>query len=317
MRSTNSTIYANHCTIVSNIPYRGTGGGGVYNYQGVFDCQNTIIADNSSDDFSGVLTSEGYNLIQNTNGCTILGDETGDVYGVDPLLGPLQDNGGPTWTCALLPGSPAIDQGTSGGLTTDQREVPRPYDVPTIPNASDGSDIGAYEWLPSPTVSNMLAATTQNQPLSITTEKLVLCGSDPADVPLSLGAVSANSTNGGTVVVVGNTVVYTPITDFIGADLFTYTLSDGFGDTTTADVVVNVTANNAQSQNMFMPVYAPGSCVVSFAGIVGRTYSVQRALLATGPWITIGSATVGSTGIVSFEDTNPPSGSAYYRTSYP
>ena len=47
----------------------------------------------------------------------------------DPLLGPLHNNGGPTWTHALLPGSPAIDNGNSFGcldnnihlLTTDQR----------------------------------------------------------------------------------------------------------------------------------------------------------------------------------------------------
>jgi hypothetical protein len=62
----------------------------------------------------------------------------------DPKLGPLQSNGGPTQTHALLPGSPAIDAGNPGGcrdklgalLITDQRGFPRP---------AVGCDIGAYE----------------------------------------------------------------------------------------------------------------------------------------------------------------------------
>jgi hypothetical protein len=49
--------------------------------------------------------------------------------------------------------SPAIDQGASSGLTTDQRGVVRPIDFPSIPNSAaagaDGSDIGAYELQPS------------------------------------------------------------------------------------------------------------------------------------------------------------------------
>ncbi|MEO8428094.1 MAG: choice-of-anchor Q domain-containing protein, partial [Verrucomicrobiota bacterium] len=48
-------------------------------------------------------------------------------------------------THALLTGSPAIDAGISGGPNTDQRGFPRPIDIPSVPNAADGSDIGAYE----------------------------------------------------------------------------------------------------------------------------------------------------------------------------
>ena len=59
-------------------------------------------------------------------------------------LGPLADNGGPTMTHALLPGSPAIDAGrNSGAPMTDQRGLPRPQDA-----NGDGwavVDIGAYE----------------------------------------------------------------------------------------------------------------------------------------------------------------------------
>jgi len=93
----------------------------------------------------GFVTSAGYNLSSdNANG--LLTSAT-DQLNIDPMLGPLANNGGPTFTCALLTGSPAIDKGNSFGLATDQRGLPRSVDAPCIPNAAggDGSDIGAFE----------------------------------------------------------------------------------------------------------------------------------------------------------------------------
>jgi hypothetical protein len=57
----------------------------------------------------GTVTSYGYNLSSDDGGGYLNG--TGDQINTDPLLGPLQDNGGPTFTHALLPGSPAINTG--------------------------------------------------------------------------------------------------------------------------------------------------------------------------------------------------------------
>src|SRR5205807_10092448 len=98
--------------------------------------------------FSGILTSQGYNLIGDTSGVPITGSTTGNQLGVDPLFDTkgLQDNGGPTKTIALRPNSPAIDKGDSGGSITDQRGFARPVVIPgTQPSPGDGSDIGAYE----------------------------------------------------------------------------------------------------------------------------------------------------------------------------
>jgi hypothetical protein len=74
----------------------------------------------------------------------------GDKVNTDPLLGLLQSNGGPTQTMLPAPNSPAVDQGTTFGLATDQRGVTRPIDFPTIANASggNGADIGAAELQP-------------------------------------------------------------------------------------------------------------------------------------------------------------------------
>lgn len=99
---------------------------------------NTIIAGNrwyACEHFTAgttLLTSGGNNLVQDSS-CSPVGS---DVIAADALLGPLADNGGPTWTHALLPGSPAIDAAGAGPVT-DQRGIARPQGV--------APDIGAYE----------------------------------------------------------------------------------------------------------------------------------------------------------------------------
>ena len=114
-------------------------GGGAFNTTMV---KNTIVAQNDSptnSDVAGEIISNGYNLIGDGTGGTI-SPTTGDQIGtfdspIDPMLGPLADNGGPTQTCALLPGSPAIDVGDPNTPETDQRN----YDRTNAP------DIGAFE----------------------------------------------------------------------------------------------------------------------------------------------------------------------------
>jgi len=58
---------------------------------------------------SGTITSHGYNLSSDDGGGVLNGP--GDQINTNPLLGPLQNNGGPTFTHQLLPGSPAINAG--------------------------------------------------------------------------------------------------------------------------------------------------------------------------------------------------------------
>jgi hypothetical protein len=99
------------------------------------------------------ISSQGFNLIGKTNNSTgwIGTDRKGSMaVPLDPQLGALQDNGGPTFTIALLPGSAAIDAGAIGGPLTDQRGRLRPYDLPGVTNVigGNGSDIGAYELIP-------------------------------------------------------------------------------------------------------------------------------------------------------------------------
>jgi len=144
-----ANVLNGRCTIISSTLVGNMGGnsaGGVY---GPVNLGNSIVAGNTSHlnypDCNGAVNSLDYNFIQNTNGAAITNLTTHNIYGKDPLLGPLADNGGPTMTHALLSGSPAIDHGSSGGVTTDQRGQPRPVRFPAYLAPGDGSDIGAYE----------------------------------------------------------------------------------------------------------------------------------------------------------------------------
>jgi CSLREA domain-containing protein len=152
-------IYLNNVTVANNTVSSG-GGGGIYANNHVYS-KNTLIATNidtsgQSPDCSGTLELQGFDLIGNTTGCTISGILTGVITNTAPLLGNLQDNGGSTWTHALLPRSPALDQipsGTSGcgtTFTTDQRGLPRP--------AGDKCDIGAYEYQSTPSYYTLTVA---------------------------------------------------------------------------------------------------------------------------------------------------------------
>jgi hypothetical protein len=123
-------------------------GGGIANYiTSNLTVNNSTIHKNSADQGSGIFLSRAATTIrnaiiaQNIGSPDISGSFAGDhnLIGTDPKLGPLQDNGGPTKTHALLAGSPAIDTGTGGVVGGDQRGVLRPQ--------GNGFDIGSFEFV--------------------------------------------------------------------------------------------------------------------------------------------------------------------------
>jgi hypothetical protein len=152
---TASPVTLTNVTLTANRANTGGGsshGGGLYvrESSGSPVLHNTLIAGNfrgttgtTRDDVFGALNPGGdYNLIGDGTGMTGLSNGVnGNLVGtaaapIDPLLGPLQDNGGPTQTMALLPGSPALNAGDPNQLgVADQRGVPR----------SGGVNIGAYQ----------------------------------------------------------------------------------------------------------------------------------------------------------------------------
>jgi hypothetical protein len=161
----NSTLSGNTALSGAGQAAGGTGtGGGLYgnvaNLSTALTIGNTIVAGNtassSSPDLSGPVTSQGSNLIGNPSGAT--GLVASDLQNVNPLLGPLQNNGGPTPTQALLAGSPASNAGNNAlaagnGLVVDQRGFLRVVG-PRV-------DIGAFEFQPAATT---VAVSTSGTP---------------------------------------------------------------------------------------------------------------------------------------------------------
>jgi hypothetical protein len=128
--------------MISNSTITGNSWAGI---GGVITFQNSIVANNAAGNCENPVASDGYNLASDGT-CNFNGP--GDLNNTNPLLGPLQNNGGPTQTQALLSGSPAIDAGNPNGCTdgnghpldTDQRGVARPDKEDT-----GGCDMGAFE----------------------------------------------------------------------------------------------------------------------------------------------------------------------------
>ncbi len=138
------TLQLVNCTI-SNNTTNGKGEG--ICVQGRLDYENTLIANNPGNGGDCAIGADAYGKkgTIGTNSNNLVGDGSCDSdHSGDPMLGPLADNGGDTWTHALLPDSPAIDAVSVVSCTvpTDQRGVPRPI----VQTSSDTPcDIGAFE----------------------------------------------------------------------------------------------------------------------------------------------------------------------------
>jgi predicted outer membrane repeat protein len=142
--NTGSTITLTHSTLSGN---SATTGGGIRNAAGGVTLVSSIVANSTGGNCSGGVGDGGSNLQ--------FGDATATcgagITVADPLLGPLQNNGGPTSTFALSTGSPAIDAIPNGNngcgttITTDQRGAARPYP------AGGSCDIGSFEVGAAPT----------------------------------------------------------------------------------------------------------------------------------------------------------------------
>lgn len=141
-------------TVATNEATSGDGGGilSVAGSGASVRLQSVIVSDNVAGglgpDLSAANVDAAFNLIETPSGHTITDGQNNNIVGQDPLLAPLQDNGGPTQTHSLLTDSPAIDHGSNAdSQASDQRgsAFVRTVDDPSIANASDGTDIGSVE----------------------------------------------------------------------------------------------------------------------------------------------------------------------------
>jgi hypothetical protein len=259
-----ATLTAINCTIAGNMVTSGGSGGGVNVAAGTASLYNTIVALNTngglSDDLAGSLSASSvFNLIGVVN----------------PGLGPLAYNGGPTQTMALLLGSTALDSGCAAiaGVTvpvTDQRGALR---GPAGLNAGPTVDVGAYE---------------------ATSSYLVAIASDSLDIgtlraAISWADVSTNANPQNVANPAANTVVFDTKGTFASPQ--TITLSPARG---TLGLSNRATA---------VAIDGPGADVVTISGgdavaVFGIDPGVTAAL--SGLKISGGSAAEGGGGIANF-----------------
>lgn len=240
--NTNVSVFNNgalsiNASTIANTSGRGVLNGGFSGIKGVTKIKNSIIAASSlavDSVVSGETISEGYNLIGNASAESgFIHGQNGDQVGtrtapIDPKLGELKDNGGLTWTRALLAGSPALNAANPYDRSqTDQRGVDR----------GSRPDIGAYE--NAPAIARSDSATVQRGG-SVTIP--VLANDFDADGDRFTIVGYSNPSNGRLTRNADGTFTYTPQTrfSFLPNDFFTYTISDEKGETSTATVQIRV-----------------------------------------------------------------------------
>ena len=281
---TNSTLSGNSAT----------SGGGIQNNATLNNLANTIIANSlSGGDFAGNAPNTNTNNLVET-----LGTVTGTfipAFTADPRLGPLQDNGGPTFTMALGAGSPAI--GTAAGTGTDQRGINR------ITN-----DIGAYSFgiqvtnttdnLTSPSVGSLRAAinlantTPGNDQISVN-----LTGANPYTITLA-GAlpniVSANTSvsggTAGTVTITGLGASNLNINGNLGG-FSVFNIAFG-GDLSISEVTVSGANNSSGNGGAF---FNSGVLAISNSNLSGNTASSGAGVWNAGTLTLTNSTLSGNT----------------------
>jgi CSLREA domain-containing protein len=183
----------------------------------------------------GAAVSLGHNLAPSSACFQAAGP--GDVFTPNFLLGPLQNNGGPTETHALLPASPAIDAvpPSSCAVSTDQRAVARPQ--------GGGCDIGAYEFEPAPTAT---------------------ASATPTPTPRATATLCVGDCNGDGIVTVNEIILMVDIAlGYLPASACTAGDADHDGSVTISEIVAAVnSALNGCPCGFIGPRMCGGACPI-------------------------------------------------------
>lgn len=233
-----SVITVRNSTIVSN--ESGSLGGGITSgpLSTVF-VKSSIVAGNSVDNcdiplpqFGGAIRSQGNN-VSSDRSCPFT--QSTDERNVKPRLGPLQDNGGPTDTRALLAGSPALDAGTASGCpAADQRGVARPQGL--------RCDIGAFERRNRPPVAKKDAYRgTEDKTLRVSARGVLRNDTDPDGDSLRTRVVRRPA-KGRLTLNRNGAFSYTAPRNYNGTVRFRYRASDGYGGSDIATVTIRIAA---------------------------------------------------------------------------
>jgi hypothetical protein len=290
---TNSTITNNTADSDSNNAVNDNGGG-IFSESTTIALINTIIAANLDastaagtihPDVSGNVTGNNNNLIGSLTGNTgTLGTGT-DIVNPTPGLAALANNGGPTQTHVLLPGSPALDKGNSAiAPATDQRGLTR--------RSGSAVDIGAVEVQQIVSITAFDNSASEN-PIDTGTFRVSRSDSTVGNLTVNLAidgsssAVAADYNLGSTFPVTilnGQSfvdVILTPVDDAIPELAETLRLNLGKGNYAIApassNATVTIAANDSIAYAIALTNPATGSLIEGNSGTKPVTFTVTRS----------------------------------------
>jgi CSLREA domain-containing protein len=278
MSLTNTTVVSNTVSPVGS-------GEGIHNASSApIMLKNTLVAYNGTlGDCAGPISSAGhnleYNLAPNGNTCSLTA--TGDLTGTAPMLGSFQNNGGKTYTYALLLGSPAINAGTNAGCpATDQRGVTRPR--------GPSCDIGAYEANQQPVALADSYATNEDTVLVVGQPGVLSNDTDPDSDAITASLVS-QPLHGVLTLNPNGSFSYTPDANYHGPDSFSYRASDGA--LSSPGTVVSLTVHSVNDAPIALAnTYSTDRdtpLIISQPGVLGNDTDADTdpltAILVSGP----------------------------------
>jgi len=193
------------CTISGNTAT--FGGGGIVDI-GHLSLGGTIVSANEAQgglndiirqygtSSNGVTSSLGYNIAGDTDVLTWLGND--QVFVNDPMLGPIQDNGGPTETMAPLTASPALDASNvviAGPFSQDQRGIGFLRHLDSNSTSSGTPDVGAVEYSYQ---CSRVVSSSQDNGVGSTLRSVISCASDGDTITFApeLEGLTISLTNG-------------------------------------------------------------------------------------------------------------------------
>ncbi len=173
----------------------------------------------------------------------------------------------------------------------------------------------------APVFTGYAASTPWQTPAMVSFVKMLRFASDADGDKVAVTGVSATSANGGTLVMHPSGILYTPPADFSGMDAFSVSVTDSKFSSATGTISITVghspAVGGAATNPPKLTTLPGGKIGLSFQGIPGRSYVVQRSAGGLDDWQTLATVTADATGKISFTDENPPPGSAFYRLGIP
>ena len=211
----------------------------------------------------------------------------------------------------------ALVSGSAGSLSITN--LPRGTNLITVQYGGDGNYLGSTNTLNQivtnhpPVVADVTYYRSKDTSFKIPITSLLTNATDVDGDTLGLQSVGA-STNGATILTNGTYVYYVPVSGTNTNDSFTYTVNDGFGGSTLANIAVVVYSAAGPAQ-----LSAPSNGVVNitFFGIPNYTYVVQTTTNLSTPWWNLSTNTAGTNGSWFFTDPNATNAQQYYRSAQP